>query len=134
LVSLAEEAESSGWDGFSLWDVMLFSEEENYSISDPWVVLGAIAARTQRLRLGTMVTPLTRRRPWKIARETVSVDHISSGRLVLGVGLGDEPDFSNFGEEADLKVRAQQLDEALDLLNQFWSAEVVNHEGRFYTV
>ena len=132
LVSLAEDAEAAGWDGFFLWDTMLFSVKDAYPISDPWVVLGAIAVRTKRMRIGTMITPIPRRRPWKLARETVSVDHLSGGRLILGVGLGDEPDFSNFGEETALDVRARQLEEGVELLTGLWSGEPVNHDGRFY--
>lgn len=132
LVEMAVEAEQAGWDGFFIWDTVVFSIEETFPIADPWVVLGAIAANTKRIRIGTMVTPLPRRRPWVVARETVSVDRLSNGRLTLGVGLGEGPDLENFGEETDLKVRAAQLDEGLDLLTKLWTGERVDHRGEHY--
>lgn len=116
---LARETEAAGWDGFFIWDHILFDRGLHVPVVDPWVALAAAAMRTERIRLGTMVTPLARRRPWKLARETVSLDHLSGGRLVLGVGLGASPDtdFSVFGDEPDERVRAAQLDEGLDVLS-----------------
>src|SRR5579875_3028737 len=87
LADLAHEAEDSGWDGFFIWDHMIF-DPSFHPILDLWIGLSAVAMRTTRIRLGTMVTPVARRRPWKLARETVSLDHLSNGRLILGVGLG----------------------------------------------
>ena len=88
LAELAGEAESAGWDGFFIWDAIFF-DPTFHPIADPWVSLAAVAMTTRQMRIGTMITPLARRRPWKLARETVSVDRISNGRLTLGVGLGD---------------------------------------------
>ena len=88
IVELAEEAEDAGWDGFFLWDHLLFMSDYRGPVIDPWIALAAIAQATERVRIGTLVTPLARRRPWKVARETVTLDMLSGGRLILGVGLG----------------------------------------------
>jgi alkanesulfonate monooxygenase SsuD/methylene tetrahydromethanopterin reductase-like flavin-dependent oxidoreductase (luciferase family) len=132
LADLAHEAEQSGWDGFFLWDTLWAGVTE--PMADPWVALAAIAMRTERIRIGPMVTPLPRRRPWKLARETVSIDHLSGGRLILGVGLGSPPDteFEQFGEDGDTKVRAVLLDEGLDVLTGLWSGEPFSYSGDRY--
>jgi hypothetical protein len=103
---------------------------------DAWVALGAIAARTKRLRLGPLITPVARRRPWKLAREVVSLDHLSQGRTILGVGLGAPPDaeFECFGEDPDDRVRARRLDEALEVLDGLWRGEDFSHHGEFFHV
>jgi alkanesulfonate monooxygenase SsuD/methylene tetrahydromethanopterin reductase-like flavin-dependent oxidoreductase (luciferase family) len=133
LASIAREAEDLGWDGFFLWDHVVF-DPTFHPIVDPWVALTAMALNTQRIRLGTLVTPVARRRPWKLARETVSLDHVSGGRLVLGVGLGDpvQWDYGFFGEEQDAKVRAKKLDEGLDILKGLWTAEPFSYQGEHY--
>ena len=133
LTELAREAEDNGWDGFFLWDHL---NEPPAPMLDPWVALAAIAAATKRIRIGTMVTPVARRRPWKLARETVSIDHLSGGRLILGVGLGGMPrdEHSRFGEVADDRVRARRLDEGLDILAGLWSGEPYTYEGEEYQV
>ena len=103
LVRLAREAEEAGWDGFFVWDhLQFFDPGQRVPVVDPWVVLSAIAVSTARIRLGPLVTPVARRRPWKLARETASLDRLSGGRLILEVGLGGsgETDFAWFGEEA----------------------------------
>lgn len=133
LARLAQQAEQAGWDGFYIWDHVLFDDLQRPMV-DPWVALAAIAMSTERIRLGTMVTPLARRRPWKVARETVSLDQLSNGRLTLAVGLGDpvEWDFGFFGEATDLQVRAQRLDEGLDVLTGLWSGEPFSYQGLHY--
>jgi alkanesulfonate monooxygenase SsuD/methylene tetrahydromethanopterin reductase-like flavin-dependent oxidoreductase (luciferase family) len=138
---LAQLAEDSGWDGVFLEDYIVWQSHSDVPTHDPWVTLAAMAMHTQRIRLGTMVTPLARRRPWKLARETVSLDHLSNGRLILGVGLGDTGDsvdadvsFTHFGEKLDARVRAQMLDEGLDVLTGLWSGEPFGHEGKYYRV
>ena len=133
LTELAREAEDNGWDGFFLWDHL---NEPPAPMLDPWVALAAIAAATKRIRIGTMVTPVARRRPWKLARETVSIDHLSAGRLILGVGLGWMPreEHARFGEDADDRVRARRLDEGLDVLAGLWSGEPFSYEGEEYQV
>jgi alkanesulfonate monooxygenase SsuD/methylene tetrahydromethanopterin reductase-like flavin-dependent oxidoreductase (luciferase family) len=136
LAELAGDAEESGWDGLFIWDHILFEEESPQDVVDPWVALTAIALRTERLRLGTLMTPLARRRPWKVARETVSVDQISNGRLIFGAGLGFPPhaEFELFGEQADDRVRARKLDEGLSVLNGLWSGEAFSFEGEHYRI
>lgn len=136
VAELAHEAEEAGWDGFFLWDHLLFDNNGRLPIADPWVALAAIATRTRRIRLGPMVTPVPRRRPWKLARETVTLDHLSNGRLILGVGLGWPPgdDFARFGEDGDNQVRAAKLDEGLDILTGLWSGEPFGYQGRHYQI
>jgi alkanesulfonate monooxygenase SsuD/methylene tetrahydromethanopterin reductase-like flavin-dependent oxidoreductase (luciferase family) len=114
VVALAVSAEAAGWDGFFLWDHL--SWDGRVEVHDPWTLLGAIAVQTSRIRIGTMVTPLSRRRPQMVAKHLVTLDHLSAGRVTLGVGLGDPPDldFSDFGDEPSYAVRAAITDEALD--------------------
>ncbi len=129
LAELAVEAEQAGWDGFFVQDYVT----SNRPIADPWVSLAVIAMRTERVRIGAFMTALPRRRPWKVARETVAVDHLSNGRLILGVGLGFEPlDFAAFGEETDLKIRAEKLDESLAVLTGLWTGETFSFHGKHY--
>jgi hypothetical protein len=133
LAELAREAEAAGWDGFFIWDHMIF-DPSFHPMVDPWVGLSAVALSTTRLRIGTMLTPLPRRRPWKVARETVSLDRLSDGRLTLGVGIGDpvQWEFGFFGEATDAKVRAAQLDEGLEILQGLWSGEPYSFQGAHY--
>ena len=135
LAELAQDAEAAGWDGFFIWDAVFF-DPTFHPAADPWVSLAAVALSTQRLRIGTMVTPLARRRPWKLARETVSVDRLSNGRLTLGVGLGDpvQWDFGFFGDETDPKIRAKKLDEGLEILTGLWRGEPFRYQGEQYTI
>ena len=137
VADLAHEAEDAGWNGFFLWDHINYKVEDSpdpLAIADPWIELAAIAARTTAIRLGPMVTPLARRRPWKLARETVTLDHLSGGRLVLGVGLGSDVDgeYSDFGEPSDPRVHGAMLDEALAVLTRLWSGEEVSYRGQHY--
>ena len=134
MAEAAQDAENAGWDGFFVWDHV--ARPVNYNLVDPWVALTAIAMATETIQFGTMVTPLPRRRPQVLARETVSLDVLSGGRLILGVGLGSgrPQEWSNFGEETDLKTRAQMTDEALDILLGLWSGEKFNFHGQHYTV
>src|SRR5512143_4364257 len=121
LADLAAEAEDAGWDGFFVWDAV-FARPPDLPMADPWIALAAIAMRTRRIRIGAMITPLARRRPWQIARETVSLDQLSKGRLIFGVGLGyQELDFTAFGDDADARVRAEKLDEGLEVITRLWS-------------
>ncbi len=136
LADLAAEAEECGWDGIFLWDHMLYSLTRKLPIYDPWVSLAAIAMKTEHIRLGTTVTPLARRRPWKLARETVTLDHLSGGRLILSVGVGnpDEADYGTFGEPTDPKIRAAMLDEGLEILAGLWSGKPFKFSGLHYQV
>ena len=132
LAELARDAENSGWDGFFLWDHIA---GWNLPIVDPWVALAAIAVRTRHIRIGTTVTPLPRRRPWKLARETVSIDHLSGGRLTLGVGIGlGQAEWEDLGEATDPRQRGAMLDEALNVLVGLWSGEPFSFNGQFYQV
>jgi alkanesulfonate monooxygenase SsuD/methylene tetrahydromethanopterin reductase-like flavin-dependent oxidoreductase (luciferase family) len=124
LVDLARRAEQSGWDGFFLWDHVNYSAPVR-AVGDAWIALAAIAGATERIRLGPMVTPLSRRRIQKVARETASLDRLSAGRLTLGVGLGVENngELEPFGEEVDPRRRAELLDAGLERLTSFWGGE-----------
>ena len=136
VAALAADAEAAGWDGFFVWDHLAFVKALRLRIADPWMLLCGIALATERLRLGPMVTPVPRRRPWKLARETVTLDRLSGGRLILGVGLGEPPEdeYGSFGEPTDPVVRAAMLDEGLEVLTRLWSGETVSFEGRHYRV
>jgi alkanesulfonate monooxygenase SsuD/methylene tetrahydromethanopterin reductase-like flavin-dependent oxidoreductase (luciferase family) len=135
LVDLARRAEAAGWDGFFLWDHIVYRDPV-LALADPWVVMGAMAAATERLRIGPMITPPARRRPWKLARETVTLDRLSEGRLTLGLGLGSDNsrELSGFGEELEDRRRAAMLEESLELLRQCWSGEPVRHDGEHFQV
>jgi alkanesulfonate monooxygenase SsuD/methylene tetrahydromethanopterin reductase-like flavin-dependent oxidoreductase (luciferase family) len=124
LAELATCAEQHGWDGFFLWDHVAYRPPVR-ALADPWVALAAIACATERLRLGTMITPLSRRRVQKLARETVTLDHLSRGRMTLGVGLGVEHnnELEPFGEVVDARERARLLDHGLERLNALWAGE-----------
>jgi alkanesulfonate monooxygenase SsuD/methylene tetrahydromethanopterin reductase-like flavin-dependent oxidoreductase (luciferase family) len=136
LVEIAVEAEESGWDGFFLWDHMLVFKQEDMVLqfTDPWIALTAIACNTKKMKLGPLITPLPRRRPWKVARETVTLDHVSKGRLVLGLAIGAPPDveFEYFGEVSDSKTRADMLEEGLDIITGLWSGEPFSYGGKHY--
>jgi alkanesulfonate monooxygenase SsuD/methylene tetrahydromethanopterin reductase-like flavin-dependent oxidoreductase (luciferase family) len=134
LVALAVDAEAAGWDGVFLWDHLVLLPRQ-LDVHDPWVLLGAMAARTERVRLGTLITPLARRRPWVVAKHVTTLDHLSDGRAVLGVGLGEPPeaDFEAFGEPGGAKVRASRLDDGLAVLDGLLRGPV-EHRGPHYQV
>ncbi len=137
LAQFAHEAEEAGWDGFFVCDHLTARTAAGPApIADPWIALAAVAMATNRLRLGPMVAALPRRRPWQLASETVTLDHLSGGRLVLGVGSGTsvEQSFAPFGEEAELRRRAEMLDEALEVLTGLWSGQPFRHSGKHYQV
>ena len=135
MAELAHEAEDSGWDGFFVWDHIGGSSERAIPMADPWVTLTAMAMTTSRIKLGPMVTPLPRRRPWKLARECVTLDHLSHGRLILGVGLGSDSffkEYSTYGESPNDTLHGGMLDEGLDVLVQLWSGKAVSYTGQHY--
>jgi hypothetical protein len=133
IASLASKAEDAGWDGFFIWDTLLYPTPA--PVLDPLVALSAIAVKTSRIKLGAMVTPVPRRRPWKLAREMVTLDHLSSGRLVFGAGLGWlKEEFSGFGEEEDPFIRGQKLDEGLEVLAGLWGGEKYSFDGKHLEV
>ena len=126
-IAFAREAEAAAWDAFFVWDAVWST--------DPWVTLGAIAAVTERIRIGAMITPVSRRRPWKLASETATVDRLSGGRLILAVGLGAlDTGFHKFGEETDRKIRAELLDEGLDIITGLWQGQPFGYDGKHYHV
>ena len=134
LGELAATAEEAGWDGFFCWDHLLW-DPLGRGVADTTVALAAIALATSRVRFGPLVTPLARRRPWKVARELASLDRLSGGRLTLGVGNGDDVDFVPVGDPAPARERAEVLDEALALLRRLLEDEgPVDHEGPAFRV
>lgn len=135
-VKLAKEAEKAGWDGFFLWDHLYPADMPEANAMDPFVVLAAIASQTKKIRIGTTVTPLSRRSPWQVARETATLDHLSNGRFILGVGLGGDPvnEFAAFGMESNDKIRAEMLDESLDIIQGLWSGEKFAYKGKHYQI
>lgn len=124
---LARLAEEAGWDGFFVWEPVW-----GY---DAWVCLTAAAMTTERIRLGTLLTPISRMRPWKLASETATLDRLSNGRLILSVGLG-APDtgFAEFSEVTDRKFRAELMDEGLDILTGLWAGQPFRYAGKHYTI
>jgi alkanesulfonate monooxygenase SsuD/methylene tetrahydromethanopterin reductase-like flavin-dependent oxidoreductase (luciferase family) len=136
LAQLARAAEEAGWDGFFMWDHIarpLVTE-----MVDPWIALAAIAVSTHRIKIGALVTPLPRRRPWKVARETASLDQLSGGRLVFGAGTGSDggrgAEWASFGEQLDPRTRGAMLDEGLEILSGLWSGAPFQFRGKHYHV
>jgi hypothetical protein len=136
MAKLAAQAETAGWDGILLEDYLVYQGQLGTPTYDPWVVLAAMAMATTRVRLGTLVTPVPRRRPWKLASEAVTLDYLSEGRLILGVGAGDsrEPSFTAVGEPTEPRVLAERLDEGLAILAGLWSSETVSYQGQHYHI
>ncbi len=134
VAEFARRIEDVGWDGLSIWDHIIVWD--GAEVADPWISLAAAATVTERITLMPMVTPIPRRHPWKLARETVSMDLLSQGRFILGVGLGwpTDPEFTRFHEEEDLRTRADMLDEGLAVLTGLWSGEAFSFEGNHYQV
>jgi len=136
---LAREAENAGWDGIFIADAIGIQTKE-YPASDwfdPWVVLAVMADRTERIRLGTLITPISRRRPWKLGREVATLDHLSGGRMIFSVGLGaakDDCGFYAVGEQMDLKGRAELMDEGLEIVAALWNGTPVTRSGKHFKV
>src|SRR5687767_8427746 len=126
-VTWAQEAEEAGWDAYFTWDAIWGT--------DPYVTLGACAVKTERVRLGTIITPVSRRRPWKLAAEIATLDQLSNGRAILTAGLGAlDTGFENFGEATDRKVRAELLDEGLEIINGLWQGGAYSFSGKHYHI
>ncbi len=124
---LAAAAEDVGWDGLFVWEPV-------WGV-DAWISLGLAAVRTSKIRLGTLLTPPSRRRPWELASQVATVDRISAGRVTLSVGLGAlDSGFEAFGEECDRRVRAELLDETLDIVCGLWAGQPFSYDGVHYTV
>ncbi|MFC4495972.1 LLM class flavin-dependent oxidoreductase [Streptomyces ovatisporus] len=135
VAKVAAAAEEAGWDGLFVWDHVLHRHHP-LPFGDPWMLLTAAALATTRIRLGTLVTPVARRRPQQLARQVATLDALSGGRVIFGAGLGGpvEDEYGSFGETTDLVVLAERLDEGLELLRRYWSGEAVTHEGRHHQV
>jgi len=135
VAAVATAAEEAGWDGLFVWDHVVHRRHRR-PYGDPWMLLTAAALATSRIRLGTLVTPVARRRPQQLARQVATLDAVSGGRVTFGAGLGGpiEDEYGSFGEPTDPKVLAERLDEGLDLLQRFWSGEAVNHDGPHFQV
>lgn len=132
VADFARRVEDAGWDGFSVWDhILVYNGNE---VADPWVLLTAVAMETERIKLMSLVTPLPRRRPWVLARQTVGIDLLSEGRLILGVGIGypPGPEFRTFHEATGEQERADMLDEGLEVLTGLWSGENFRYRGEHY--
>jgi alkanesulfonate monooxygenase SsuD/methylene tetrahydromethanopterin reductase-like flavin-dependent oxidoreductase (luciferase family) len=124
---LAAAAEDAGWDGLFVWEPV-------WGV-DAWISLGLAAVRTSKIRLGTLLTPPSRRRPWELASQVATVDRLSNGRVTLSVGLGAlDSGFDAFGEERDRRVRAELMDECLDIVCGLWAGQPFAYEGTHYTV
>jgi len=134
MAELAALAEAAGWDGMFLEDYVVYQGQVGTPTYDPWIVLAAMAMATTRILIGTTVTPVPRRRPWKLASEALTLDHLSGGRLVLGVGAGDlsDPGFARTGEPTAATTRAERLDEGLEIIAGLWSGEPFSHSGKHY--
>jgi len=124
---LAATAEQAGWDGLFVWEPV-------WGV-DAWIALGLAAVRTSRVRLGTLLTPPSRRRPWELASQVATVDRLSDGRVILSVGLGAvDSGFAAFGEECDRRTRAELMDECLDIVTGLWAGQPFSYEGRHYRI
>jgi alkanesulfonate monooxygenase SsuD/methylene tetrahydromethanopterin reductase-like flavin-dependent oxidoreductase (luciferase family) len=136
LVKLATTAESAGFDGFFIYDHLAIEPDGALEVADATIVVAAAAQATSTIKLGPMITPLARRRPWKVAKELATLDHLSEGRVIFGVGLGEpaEVEFATFDEDATAKGRAERVDEGLDLLDSFLRGQRVKHFGKHYKV
>jgi len=133
-IEMAVAAEEAAWDGFFAWDGISVGPMDTF---DPWTILGAAAVRTSRITLGAMVFSLPRRKPWEVARQALTVDHLSGGRLVMPVGLGapDDGAYSRVsGEHVDVRERAALLDDSLAILDLAWTGEPFSYEGTFHQV
>ncbi len=138
LAELARVAEESGWDGLFLEDYVVWQGYEEVATFDPWIALAAVAIATERIRIGIHVVALPRRRPWNVAKAAVTLDHLSGGRLVLGMGVGDvmstDKSFAPFGDARPLRDRAAMLDEGLEVLQGLWSGQPFSFEGVHYRI
>lgn len=152
MVDYAVAAEESGWDGFFPYDILVnppppdradapwesvtddWSAPEYRPFVDPWITLAGAAARTSRIMLGTWITPLPRRQPWQVARDIATLDRLSNGRVIFGVGLGKRMDFEKFGIRFDARAMGEQYDEALEIINRFWSGERVTFHGKHFAI
>lgn len=135
LIDMAVQAEKSGWEGFFLWD-HLVEWDRRLPLSDSLTTLAGIATRTRKIRIGTTLSPIPRYKPWAVARQITTLDHLSNGRMILSVGLGavESCDYARFGEDPDNRVLAEKLDESLKIMTGLWSGKKFDFKGRHYKV
>jgi alkanesulfonate monooxygenase SsuD/methylene tetrahydromethanopterin reductase-like flavin-dependent oxidoreductase (luciferase family) len=136
VAEVARRAEQAGWDALLVWDHVVEQKALRREFADPWILLTAAALATSRIRLGTAITPVARRRPAKLAREVTTLDRLTGGRMVLGVGLGApvHDEYGSFGDTTDTRVLAERLDEGLAALDLLWSGEPVTYRGKHVTI
>jgi alkanesulfonate monooxygenase SsuD/methylene tetrahydromethanopterin reductase-like flavin-dependent oxidoreductase (luciferase family) len=138
VATVAATAEAAGWDALFVWDHVVHNKQarSGQPFGDPWMLLTAAALATSRLRIGTLVTPVARRRPEQLARQVATLDSLSGGRVIFGAGLGGpiDDEFASFGDTTDPVVLAERLDEGLELLTRYWSGATVDHDGPHYRV
>ena len=134
VMQMAQAAEAAGWDALFVWDHI--ARDWPVELVDPWIALAAASTVTSRIKLGTMVTPVPRRRPWQLAKQIASLDHLSNGRMILGAGIGSgrAAEWDTFGEELDPVMRGQMLDEGLAIIDGLWREKDYHFEGKHYTV
>ncbi len=125
--AMAQAVEAAGWDGFFVWEPV-------WGV-DAWVCLTAAAMRTERIRLGTLLSPISRMRPWDLAGKAATLDNLSGGRVILSVGLGaTDTGFAEFGEVTDRKTRAELMDEGLDIMTGLWQGQPFSYDGKHYAI
>ncbi|MGD9755381.1 MAG: LLM class flavin-dependent oxidoreductase [Acidimicrobiia bacterium] len=130
LVELGVAAEANGWDGVFVWHHVVGTPDFPVPMADAWVLLGALAVATETIRIGTTVTALPRHQPQEVARQSVTIDRLSGGRMILGVGLGEPPtEYSALGRSTDRALLAQMLDESLDVVAGLWTGQPFSHQG-----
>ena len=135
VIDIAIAAEESGWDGIFLPDHLLFDRNNVSSIAETWILLSAIAARTIKIKIGTYVSALPRYHPWQFAKMTATLDVLSKGRLILGIGLGGPSvEYEAFGEQYDLRVLAEKMDESIDIIQGLWEGKHFSYSGKHYQI
>lgn len=133
LADIGQEIEEAGWESVFLWDHLMHKKERQSKIVSPWIALSAIATRTSRIKIGTYVSPLPRYQPWEFAKLTASLDLLSNGRLILGLGLGSPADeYTAFGKEYNTRILAEMMDEGLVIIQKLWIGEPFTFHGKHY--
>lgn len=132
LVEYAVAAEEAGWDGVFMADAIGNEQAERFI--DPWTTLSGIATQTERIRLGTWISPVPRRQPWQLAHELATLDELSDGRVILGAGLGAQHNYDAVGMEDTMAERGDRYDEALEVIVGLWEGEPYSYDGDYYTI
>jgi alkanesulfonate monooxygenase SsuD/methylene tetrahydromethanopterin reductase-like flavin-dependent oxidoreductase (luciferase family) len=135
VIEFAIEAEKAGWDGIFLPDHLLYDRKTVPSITDTWILLSAIAAKTKKIKIGTCVSALPRYHPWQFAKLSATLDILSNGRLILGIGLGGPAvEYETFGEKYDIKNLAEKMEESLEIIQGLWTGEPFSYAGKYYQI